>query len=323
MDLDLDGRHALVCGASEGIGRATAEELAALGASVTVLSRREGALRDVVAGLAGGDSRGHAVAVADSADTDGLRAAVDAVVARRPVHILVNNTGGPPGGPAANAPLAVQAMEAGYNVLVEKPVTATVQDLAWMQEAERRTGRWCAVDYQFVYSPTTQWVLDKLTGGELGRLLEARVRISWPRSASYYARNAWAGQLRRADGAWVLDGPATNATAHYLLQALYWAAVTSCSSMAKASTVTSCSGSSRKVPRVNPIMKVPPSMWTSGVGWNRGSVSSTVGSGCAVGSAGAGAGARLAEPHEVARTPSNVTAASPREVWTFDGVSTE
>ncbi|WP_132999861.1 SDR family oxidoreductase [Luteimonas arsenica] len=106
MDLDLDGRHALVCGASEGIGRATAEELAALGASVTVLSRREDALRDVVAGLAGGDSRGHAVAVADSADTDGLRAAVDAVVARRPVHILVNNTGGPPGGPAANAPLA-------------------------------------------------------------------------------------------------------------------------------------------------------------------------------------------------------------------------
>lgn len=132
---------------------------------------------------------------------------------------------GLPVGIASHAPLAVQAMEAGYNVLVEKPVTATVQDLAWMCEAERRTGRWCAVDYQFMYSPTAQWVLDKLTGGELGRLLEARVRISWPRPASYYARNAWAGQLCRPDGAWVLDGPATNATAHYLMQALYWAAL--------------------------------------------------------------------------------------------------
>ena len=105
MDLDLNGRHALVCGASEGIGRAAAEELAALGATVTVLSRREEVLREVVAGLDGGDGRGHALAVADSADTDGLRAAVEAVVARRPVHILVNNTGGPPGGPLAAATL--------------------------------------------------------------------------------------------------------------------------------------------------------------------------------------------------------------------------
>ncbi len=58
MDLNLSGRHALVCGASEGIGRATAEELAGLGATVTVLSRREGVLREVVAGLAGGADRG-------------------------------------------------------------------------------------------------------------------------------------------------------------------------------------------------------------------------------------------------------------------------
>lgn len=98
MDLDLSNRHALVCGASEGIGRAAAEALAALGATVTVLSRREGVLREVVAGLAGGADRGHAVAVADSSDPAGLAKAVEAVVARSPVHILVNNTGGPPGG---------------------------------------------------------------------------------------------------------------------------------------------------------------------------------------------------------------------------------
>ncbi|MER3546274.1 MAG: short-chain dehydrogenase, partial [Rhodanobacteraceae bacterium] len=41
MDLDLSGRHALVCGASQGIGHACAIELAQLGADVTLLARRE------------------------------------------------------------------------------------------------------------------------------------------------------------------------------------------------------------------------------------------------------------------------------------------
>jgi 3-oxoacyl-[acyl-carrier protein] reductase len=99
MDLNLAGRHALVCGASEGIGRAAAHELALLGADVTVLARRAEALEAVVAALpARGDQR-HGHLVADAADTDGLRAAVAARVATRPVHILVNNTAGPPGGP--------------------------------------------------------------------------------------------------------------------------------------------------------------------------------------------------------------------------------
>ena len=100
MDLDLGGRHALVCGASEGIGRATAIELAALGARVTVLARREAALREVVAALPGGEHRGHGLLVADMADTAALGAAVAALAAADPVQVLVNNTGGPPGGPA-------------------------------------------------------------------------------------------------------------------------------------------------------------------------------------------------------------------------------
>ena len=53
MDLDLSGRHALVCGASEGIGLAAARELALLGADVTLLARREDALCAARDGLPG------------------------------------------------------------------------------------------------------------------------------------------------------------------------------------------------------------------------------------------------------------------------------
>ena len=103
MDLNLSGRHALVCGASAGIGRAAAHELALLGADVTVLSRRAEALREVVDALPRAGAQRHGLLVADVADTDGLRAAIEALVSEHPVHALVNNTAGPAGGPVQAA----------------------------------------------------------------------------------------------------------------------------------------------------------------------------------------------------------------------------
>jgi 3-oxoacyl-[acyl-carrier protein] reductase len=103
MNTDLRGRHALVCGGSEGIGRAAAEALALAGADVTVLARRAERLAEVVAALPRRADQKHGHVAADVADSAGLRAAVDALVARQPVQILVNNTAGPPGGPAHGA----------------------------------------------------------------------------------------------------------------------------------------------------------------------------------------------------------------------------
>lgn len=104
MTPDLRGKHALVCGGSEGIGRASAEALAALGADVTVLARRPERLAEVAAAL----PRVHAAqthrhVAADVSDSTGLAAAVAALCAKYPVHVLVNNTAGPPGGPAHSA----------------------------------------------------------------------------------------------------------------------------------------------------------------------------------------------------------------------------
>ncbi|MEZ0224886.1 MAG: SDR family oxidoreductase [Alphaproteobacteria bacterium] len=104
MNLDLSGRKAIVCGASKGIGRAAAEELAALGASVTLIARNEEALKKTAASLDSAKGQKHSYIVADFMDTDDVGQKVKKhLEAQGPVHILVNNGGGPPAGPALSA----------------------------------------------------------------------------------------------------------------------------------------------------------------------------------------------------------------------------
>jgi 3-oxoacyl-[acyl-carrier protein] reductase len=103
MDLKLDGKHALVCGGSEGIGRAAAHELALLGASVTLLARRADALRAVADSLPRNSGQTHGWIAADSNDPDDLARRISAAATGHRFEILVNNSGGPPGGPAHGA----------------------------------------------------------------------------------------------------------------------------------------------------------------------------------------------------------------------------
>ncbi|MEZ4319596.1 MAG: SDR family oxidoreductase [Myxococcota bacterium] len=94
MDTGLHGRRALVCGASQGIGRATALEIASLGAEVVLLARRQEPL-DALAGEIRGAGGTATVLVAD----------LDAGVPTLPdgIQIVVHNTGGPAGGPLIEA----------------------------------------------------------------------------------------------------------------------------------------------------------------------------------------------------------------------------
>lgn len=101
----LHGRHALVCGSSQGIGRACAMELARAGARVTLMARNREVLEQVRRQLPhGGGDNPHGILVADFGDPEQVRAVVqDGLTQVGQVHILVNNTGGPPSGPLLEA----------------------------------------------------------------------------------------------------------------------------------------------------------------------------------------------------------------------------
>jgi len=103
MNLDLRGKRAVVGGSTQGIGKASAIELAQLGATVTLLSRNEEKLRAVLMELPTPANQTHDYLVADFINPDQLKSAIQLFTKTNAVHILVNNTGGPPAGPAIDA----------------------------------------------------------------------------------------------------------------------------------------------------------------------------------------------------------------------------
>ena len=104
MARKLEGRRALVTGASAGIGRAVALELAAQGCSVTVLARSASKLETLVPDLRTAGAPEAWSLGADLEDREGLQRIVRAhLETAGPIHILVNNAGGPPGGPLLEA----------------------------------------------------------------------------------------------------------------------------------------------------------------------------------------------------------------------------
>lgn len=100
MNVDLTGKRAMVCGSSQGIGQAVAMELSLLGAHVTLVARNPEGLENVKAGLYNLKQQKHHVVIADFTNPENVKEAIGNYLAKNnEVHILVNNTGGPSGGP--------------------------------------------------------------------------------------------------------------------------------------------------------------------------------------------------------------------------------
>lgn len=104
MNLDLTQKTAIVCGSTQGIGRASAIELALMGVNVTLMARDEASLKQTLKALNVSKGQIHRYIVADFSSTEEVKSAIDSYLAKFPeVHILVNNTGGPTGGPIIDA----------------------------------------------------------------------------------------------------------------------------------------------------------------------------------------------------------------------------
>lgn len=103
MNLDLTGKNAIVCGSTQGIGKATAIELAKLGANITLIARNEEKLKGVQSELDQSQGQVHHYVVADFSKADELKEKIGSFVSDKTIHILINNTGGPAGGPANEA----------------------------------------------------------------------------------------------------------------------------------------------------------------------------------------------------------------------------
>jgi 3-oxoacyl-[acyl-carrier protein] reductase len=103
MDLSLQNKTALVCGSTQGIGKAAAIEIALLGANVILVARNEEKLNVVLTELDTSKGQAHSYLVADFSDPKSLEEKLASFLKNKPVEILVNNTGGPAAGPVNSA----------------------------------------------------------------------------------------------------------------------------------------------------------------------------------------------------------------------------
>lgn len=120
-----------------------------------------------------------------------------------------------------HARMTIAALEAGANVLVEKPLAGSLAEVEEVRRTEQRTGRFVAVGFQDFYEPGTTWLKEELDRKVIGEIGSVRFLGVWPRSRSYFTRNNWAGRLR-VDGMPVMDSPLNNAFAHFVMLSLYF-----------------------------------------------------------------------------------------------------
>jgi 3-oxoacyl-[acyl-carrier protein] reductase len=202
VDLGLSGRTALVCGASSGLGLATAEALAEEGTNVVLFARRANELEEHADRLGG-------VAVAGDAreDADLERAVSTAVDRFGGLDILVWNGGGPPPGTARDADDA--SLESAYRLLLRPAVTLVRLCLPHLERSD--AGRIVALTSLAAQEPSahlalsnvfrpglTSWL--KTLSREVGPMgitvnCVAPGRIATPRLDELYPHGPTEGQL--------------------------------------------------------------------------------------------------------------------------------
>ena len=155
MNIDLSGKNALVGASTSGIGKATAMQLAASGATVTLMSRSLDKLESVKQSLSTENDQQHQILQVDFTDYAAFKSIITSYFEENSVDILVNNTQGPPPGTALQK--EVEDYQQAFDLLFKTVVLTTELALASMKE--KQWGRVINVASVSVKEPLSYLVL--------------------------------------------------------------------------------------------------------------------------------------------------------------------
>ncbi len=135
------------------------------------------------------------------------RSSADLAVLSTPIHFHEEHT--------------CRALAAGMSVLCEKPLAPGIEQAMRMKRAEKQSGGFVAVGYQWSFAEPVLALKRDIMAGRLGQPLRFKSLTCWPRPLNYFSRNNWVGRITLPGNIRVLDSPANNAMAHYLHNMLY------------------------------------------------------------------------------------------------------
>lgn len=119
-------------------------------------------------------------------------------------------------------PQALCALDHGCHVLLEKPIAATSESGRRIAAAANVRGLMLAIGFQWCYDDAMLRLKADIDSGLLGKPVDLRALVLWPRDFAYYARGTgWAGRKFAKNGDPIYDSIASNATAHYLENMLW------------------------------------------------------------------------------------------------------
>jgi predicted dehydrogenase len=124
----------------------------------------------------------------------------------------------------------------GLPAYLEKPPTLDHAELERMIAADTHAKKSSLVGFNFIIEKQRLALKERLLAGEFGTLRGTTLSALWPRPASYFQRNNWAGRLI-IDGRPVLDSCFGNAMAHFVHNLLFWAGETELYSWARLTAV--------------------------------------------------------------------------------------
>ena len=154
------------------------------------------------------DQRGVGVFPDYRAMLDACHRGLDLVVIPTPINL--------------HAEMHAAATSVGLPVYLEKPPTLDYLELEQMIAADTRARKSSVVGFNFIIEKPRLALKQRLLAGEFGALRAVTLSALWPRPASYFTRNSWAGRLMMNDRV-VLDSCLGNAMAHFVHNILFWA----------------------------------------------------------------------------------------------------